>query len=153
RARIDVEIRIEFARTDFVTARLKQRAESGGRKTFSEGRDHAASDEDQPGHGRPPSSWDRTCASAKFEKNLCANSYAREGHRVDAEQLSRSLKLAAFSHFRRSTGLAHAPAARHGFTIAAWAQPARRAWRAPRASPARRRPACPESRLMIRDGP
>jgi hypothetical protein len=43
---IDVEIGIQLSETDFVTARLKQRAESGGRKTFSEGRDHAAGDED-----------------------------------------------------------------------------------------------------------
>ena len=46
RARIDIKIGIEFAQTDFVTARLKQRAKSGGRQTFSEGRDHAAGDED-----------------------------------------------------------------------------------------------------------
>ena len=51
-ARIDVEIGVEFAQADFVAARLKQRAESGGRQTFSQGRDHAAGDEDQPGHGK-----------------------------------------------------------------------------------------------------
>ena len=46
RARIDIQIGIEFAQTDFVAARLKQRAKGGGRQTFSEGRDHAAGDED-----------------------------------------------------------------------------------------------------------
>ncbi len=45
-ARIDIEIGIEFAETDFVPARLQQRAERGGRQTFSEGRDHAAGDKD-----------------------------------------------------------------------------------------------------------
>ncbi len=46
RARIDIQIGIELAQTDLVAARLKQRAEGGGRQTFSEGRDHAAGDED-----------------------------------------------------------------------------------------------------------
>ena len=46
RARIDIQIGVEFAQTDLVAARLKQRAKSGGRQTFSEGRDHAAGDED-----------------------------------------------------------------------------------------------------------
>ena len=46
RARIDIEIGVELAQADFVPARLKQRAECSGRKTFSQGRDHAAGDED-----------------------------------------------------------------------------------------------------------
>jgi hypothetical protein len=46
RARIDIEIGVEFAETNLVSTRLKKRAKGGGRKTFSEGRDHAAGDED-----------------------------------------------------------------------------------------------------------
>ena len=46
RARIDIEIGVELAQTNLVAARLKQRAKGGGRKTFSQGRDHAAGDED-----------------------------------------------------------------------------------------------------------
>jgi len=44
-SRIDVQIGIEFAKTNLVSTGLKKRAKGGGRKTFSEGRDHAAGDE------------------------------------------------------------------------------------------------------------
>ena len=46
RSRIDIQIGIELAQTNLVATRLKQRAKGGGRQTFSEGRDHAAGDED-----------------------------------------------------------------------------------------------------------
>ena len=52
RPRIDVQIGVELAQADLVAARLQQRAERGGRETFSQGGDHAAGDEDVPGHGR-----------------------------------------------------------------------------------------------------
>jgi hypothetical protein len=38
RARIDVEIRVELAKADLVASRLQERAESGGRETFSKRR-------------------------------------------------------------------------------------------------------------------
>ena len=51
RPRIDIEIGVQLAQTNLVTARLQERTEGGGRETFSEGGDHAAGDEDVPGHG------------------------------------------------------------------------------------------------------
>ena len=53
RPRIDVEIGVELAQPDLVAARLQQRAERRGRRALSQGGDHAAGDEDVPGHGRP----------------------------------------------------------------------------------------------------
>ena len=53
RPRIDVEIGIQLPQPHAITACLQKRSESGRRKTFSQGRDHAAGDEDQPRHGRP----------------------------------------------------------------------------------------------------
>jgi hypothetical protein len=51
RSRIDVEIRIELAKTDGVSTRLEKRAEGGRREAFSKGGDHAAGNEDVPLHG------------------------------------------------------------------------------------------------------
>ena len=48
---IDVEIGIELAQPDRIPARLKKRAEGGGREAFAEGGDHAAGNEDVPLHG------------------------------------------------------------------------------------------------------
>ena len=71
RSRIDVEIGIEFPQTDFVPASLQQSSECGGRKTFSEGRDHAAGDEDQPRHGSPLWRTRRGHSSAKIQFRNC----------------------------------------------------------------------------------
>ena len=48
RARIDVEIGIELAKPDRISARLQKRAERGGREAFAEGGHHAAGNEDVP---------------------------------------------------------------------------------------------------------
>ena len=64
RARIDIQIRVQLAQTHAIAARLQKRTERCGRKTFSQGRDHAAGDEDQPRHGRPPCPNARACSSA-----------------------------------------------------------------------------------------
>ena len=53
RSRIDIEIGIEFPEAYAIAASLQKRTKCGRRKTFSEGRDHAAGDKDQPRHGRP----------------------------------------------------------------------------------------------------
>ena len=45
-AGIHIEVGVELAQTNLVAACLQQRAKGGGRKTLSEGRDHAAGDED-----------------------------------------------------------------------------------------------------------
>src|SRR5579872_686884 len=54
RARIDVDIGVEFAESDAEAARLKQRAERRRRKTLAERGDHAAGNEDEPRHGISP---------------------------------------------------------------------------------------------------
>ncbi len=51
RSRIDIEVRIELAKTDGVSTRLEKRAEGGRREAFSKGGDHAAGNEDVPLHG------------------------------------------------------------------------------------------------------
>ncbi len=53
RPRIDVQIGVELAQADLVAARLQEGAERRGRQALSQGGDHAAGDEDVPGHGRP----------------------------------------------------------------------------------------------------
>ena len=53
RARIDVEIGIELAEADPVSARLQQRAESGGGDALPKGRDHAAGNEHVARHNFP----------------------------------------------------------------------------------------------------
>ena len=55
RPRIDVEVGVELAQANAIAARLEERAECRGGETFSQGGDHAAGDEDVPGHGRPVS--------------------------------------------------------------------------------------------------
>ncbi len=52
RPRIDIEVGVELSQADLVATSLQERAEGGGRQTFSQGGDHAAGDEDVPGHGR-----------------------------------------------------------------------------------------------------
>ena len=54
RPRIDVEIRVQLAEPNLVAACLKQRAEGGGSDTLAKRGNHAAGDEHEPGHGRPP---------------------------------------------------------------------------------------------------
>ena len=54
RARIDVEIGVELAKTDGVTARLQECAEGCRGKAFAEGGNHAASDENVSRHGATP---------------------------------------------------------------------------------------------------
>ena len=51
RARIDVQIGVELADSDLVSARLEERSERGGEQAFSKGRHHAAGDENEPRHG------------------------------------------------------------------------------------------------------
>ena len=52
RAGIDVEIRIELADADRIATRLKQCGQRGGHQALAKRRDHAAGDENKPGHGR-----------------------------------------------------------------------------------------------------
>ena len=52
RPRIDVQIGVKLAQADLIAASLQERAKGGGRETFSQGGDHAAGDENVPGHGR-----------------------------------------------------------------------------------------------------
>jgi hypothetical protein len=54
RARIDVEIGIEFPQPHTIAACLQERAESRRRQTFAQRGDHAAGDEYQPRHGIRP---------------------------------------------------------------------------------------------------
>ena len=54
RARIDVEIGVEFPQADLVAARLQHRAERCRCKTFTQRGDHASGDENVPSHGRSP---------------------------------------------------------------------------------------------------
>ncbi len=49
---IDVEIGVQLAKPNLVPARLQKRAERRGGETFSQRGDHAAGDENVPGHGR-----------------------------------------------------------------------------------------------------
>ena len=51
RPRIDVQIGIELANPDLVPARLEERPEGRRKETFTERRDHAAGDENEPRHG------------------------------------------------------------------------------------------------------
>src|SRR5271156_5469865 len=51
RARIDIEVRVELAQADFVTARLQQRTERRGSQTLAKRGDHAAGYENVPRHG------------------------------------------------------------------------------------------------------
>ena len=51
RPRIDIEIRVELAQTDFESARLQQCAERRCGETLTERGNHAAGDENEPRHG------------------------------------------------------------------------------------------------------
>ncbi len=51
RAGVDIEIGVELAQADGISACLKQCTECCGSKAFTERRDHAASDENIPRHG------------------------------------------------------------------------------------------------------
>jgi len=51
RPRVNVQIRIEFSQSDCIASRLQQRSERCRCQTFSEGRNHAAGDENVPRHG------------------------------------------------------------------------------------------------------
>ena len=53
-ARIDVEIRIQLAQADLVSARLKERTKRCGGQSLAEGRDDPARDEDVSCHGPTP---------------------------------------------------------------------------------------------------
>ncbi len=65
---IDIEIRIELAQPDGVTARLKQRPERRRREPLAKRRHHAAGNENKPRHGP----WRLPCFRRFGETNYAA---------------------------------------------------------------------------------
>src|SRR5437763_8614873 len=82
---IDIEIWVELPEAHAIAASLQKRTECGRRKTFPQGRDHAAGDKDQPRHGRPTWLNSYSRSRGRAQQNALTN-LARERSCAESPQ-------------------------------------------------------------------